>query len=509
MNELALLGGVLRRKWWVVLLTTVLVAGLLGSWGAIRKEQYSSTARLTVTILGESSSTSNIYQSNLAAESRVRSYAALVESDALLEPVSEQTGLSIPELRSRVSATPVEKTVLFDVKATADSPEDAATITQVVADVYPDVIKEIETPAGTERTVTTTDEYGNVTEVPVGESQPAAFATVVSDAAVPEQADPPSKLQLIGIGLLAGFVLGLLLGLLADFTDRRVRRPGDLEQAAQGIPVLGEVPTSKSLAEGSALLDFRGGSSAASEALRRVRTSLRFVGGNETPVYLITSALPGEGKTFTAANLARAFAEAGDRTLVIGADLRNPSLGTVFGMPADTGLSNLLAGQVDVEDVVFPGADGDPDVLPAGPVPPNPSELLGNGRIKDLLSWARERYDVIIVDAPPVGAVTDAVILAPVIDATILVAGMNSVTRTAIADTVENLRLANVTPSGVIANFVRGTSAGYGRYGYGYGEQSDKGESRKNKKKSKGTDSKAGAGSGKKEAPVESGADIK
>lgn len=470
MRELAMLGGALRRKWWVVLLTTVIIAGLFGAWGAIRQEQYSSTARLTVTILGESSSgASGAYQTNLAAEGRVRSYAEMAKSDVVLDPVSEQTGLTKDELRRAISAKPVEETVLFDVTATADTPENAATIAQAVAETYPEVIREIETPEGAGTApVTTTDELGDTRTVPGSDVAPTAFATVVSDAAEPTSPVPPSKVQLIAVGLLVGFVLGLLLGVLADLLDRRIRRVEDLATNASGVPLLGEVPASKS-AEGRSLLDFRAGHSSAAEALRRVRTSLRFVGRADTPVYLITSALPHEGKTFVAGNLSRAFAEAGDRALVIGADLRSPTLGPMYGVPDDIGLSNYLAGQIDIDDICFPGGEADADVIPAGPVPPNPSELLGGAKVDELLEWARAHYDVVIIDAPPVDAVTDAVILAPAVDAVIMVARMNVLTRTALNRTLENLAIAGIAPSGVVANHVRGGSTSYGKYGYGYG----------------------------------------
>lgn len=489
MRELAMLGGALRRKWWVVLLTTVIIAGLFGAWGAIRQEQYSSTARLTVTILGEGSSSGSAYQTNLAAEARVKSYAEMVKSDVVLDPVSEQTGLSKDELRPMISAKPVERTVLFDVTATSDVPENAATIAQAVAETYPQVIRAIETPEGAGTApVTTTDELGNTITVPGSDAAPTAFATVVSDAAVPKNPVPPSKFQLILVGLVVGFIIGLMFGVLADLLDRRIRRVEDLAATAPAVPLLGEVPTSKT-AEGRALLDFRAGHSSAAEALRRVRTSLRFVGGGDTPVYLVTSALPHEGKTFVAGNLARAFAEAGERALVIGADLRSPRLGPMYGVPDDIGLSNYLAGQIDIDDICFPGGDADADVIPAGPVPPNPSELLGSEKVAELLTWARKNYDVVIIDAPPVDAVTDAVILAPAVDAVIMVARMNVLTRTALNRTLENLALADITPSGVVANHVRGSSTAYGKYGYGYGEQAALEAAKKGKKNKKSDDS--------------------
>ncbi|AZA08234.1 polysaccharide biosynthesis tyrosine autokinase [Corynebacterium pseudopelargi] len=470
MRELAMLAGALRRKWWVILLTAVVIAGLVGGWGTLRQQEYRASARLTVTMTGEASSASASYQNNLAAETRIASYVELVRSNLVLDRVSELTGIPVGQLRGMVNASDVKKTVLFDVSATAKSPETASQVARGLAEVYPEVIEELETPKwGPGGPPVVFDENGKAIPFRTG---PQAFATIVSDNTQNPSVVPPTRTQMIALGLFVGIIAGLLMGILADLLDRRVRRPEEFITLAPGVPILGEVPQSRSRGEKKGvLLDFRSGHSASAEAMRAARTSMSFVGGDqESRVFLITSALPGEGKTFVSANISRAYSEAGSRVLVIGADLRSPKIGAAFDVPEDVGLSNVLAGQIEFEDVIFSGGDMEPDVIPAGPTPPNPSELLSSKRMQALLEWAREHYDITIIDTPPVDAVTDAVVLAPAADAVVLVARVNVVTRTALARTLENLSIANVTPSGVIVNSVRsGGGSGYGKYGYGYG----------------------------------------
>lgn len=475
MSELALLGGALRRKWWVIFLTIVIAAGLAGGWGTLREQQYRASARLSVSMASEAAiNSSGSLQSNVAAETRIASYVELVRSDLILGPVSEQTGLPIAQLRGMVHASAIKNTVLFDVSATANSPSKTSEVASALAQTYPRVIEELETPKwGPEGPPVVFDENGKQIPFRTG---PQAFATVVSDTTQNPGVVPPTRMQMIAIGLFVGVILGLLLGILADILDRRIRRPEELATLAPEVPMLGTLPISRVRGgKNGMLLDFRSGHSAAAEALRGARTSLGFVGGeHDSHVYLITSALPGEGKSFVSSNISRAFAEAGNRVLIIGADLRAPRIGFAFDVPEDTGLSNVLAGQVEIEDVVFPGGEAEPDVLPSGPTPPNPSELLSGKRMQQVVRWARENYDIIIIDSPPVDAVTDAVALSPVADAVVLVSRLNVVTRTALGRTLENLSIAGVKPSGVIINGARTSGGpGYGKYGYGYGNKSN------------------------------------
>src|SRR5690606_10047304 len=159
-----------------------------------------------------------------------------------------------------------------------------------------------------------------------------------------------------------------------------------------------------------------------SESYRSVRTALQFSTNDGVPrVLLVTSAGPGEGKSTTALALARNFAQMGRRVLLIEADLRNPSLRKVMAVSSDVGLSNLLAGSHTVHDAVLDTRQDGLKVIVAGPLPPNPAELLSGSRLVSLLTIAAEHYDQVIIDGPPVMGIADAPILANIADGTMLV----------------------------------------------------------------------------------------
>ncbi|KAB3583730.1 CpsD/CapB family tyrosine-protein kinase, partial [Phocaeicola vulgatus] len=157
------------------------------------------------------------------------------------------------------------------------------------------------------------------------------------------------------------------------------------------------------------------------EAYRTLRTNIQFsnIDGNLQTI-CVTSSGPGEGKSTTISNLAETFAQAGNRVAIIDCDLRKPRLHRIFKLTNTKGVTTLLSGQSEIEDVIQV-AGSDLTVITSGPIPPNPSELLGSKRMKDLLEVLKKRYDIVLIDAPPVGLVTDAAILSAIVDGIILV----------------------------------------------------------------------------------------
>lgn len=157
------------------------------------------------------------------------------------------------------------------------------------------------------------------------------------------------------------------------------------------------------------------------EAYRTLRTNIQFsnIDGNLQTI-CVTSSGPGEGKSTTISNLAETFAQAGNRVAIIDCDLRKPRLHRIFKLTNTKGVTTLLSGQSEIEDVIQV-AVSDLTVITSGPIPPNPSELLGSKRMKDLLEVLKKRYDIVLIDAPPVGLVTDAAILSAIVDGIILV----------------------------------------------------------------------------------------
>jgi len=166
---------------------------------------------------------------------------------------------------------------------------------------------------------------------------------------------------------------------------------------------------------------------APNEAYKTLRTNIQFCQANtEIKTLVITSSCPNEGKSTTAFNLGNTFAESGRRVLIIDCDLRKPTLHRLYNVPGDSGLTSLLAGQVDVSEVLNKSVSG-VDFIPCGIVPPNPSELLNSKRMEFYLNSFREAYDYIILDTPPIGIVTDAQILAGKCDGTLLVVASGQV----------------------------------------------------------------------------------
>jgi capsular exopolysaccharide synthesis family protein len=261
-------------------------------------------------------------------------------------------------------------------------------------------------------------------------------------------------------------VLGLGLAFLREILDNTVKNPDELGTLS-ALPVLGVVPWDKRAT--AAPISFRAdmhGSRA--EGFRQLRTNLQFVDPDNPPkVIAVTSALPQEGKSHTALNLAAALAEAGQRVCLIEADLRKPSLADALGVIGDVGLTSVLIGRVSLHDVLQTVGDN-LQVLVAGATPPNPSELLNSEAFKHTLRTIRGRVDTVVIDTAPLLPVTDGAQIAAFADATLLVVRASKTTREQIGRAIETLANVDVTPVGVILSMAA-THRG-GTYSYYYGE---------------------------------------
>ncbi len=269
----------------------------------------------------------------------------------------------------------------------------------------------------------------------------------------------------LAIGLLLGAMLGVLTAFILEFIDQTLKTPTDVEQKLR-LSVLGIIPRlKKQEVPAQALRDLR---SAFSEAYRSVRTALQFSTDSGVPkVLLITSAGPSEGKSTTAWSLARNFAQLGKRVLLIDGDLRNPSLHKVSEVRCETGLSNLLSGAANINEAVQDTDDPRLKVVLAGPLPPNPAELLAGSKLISLLTVAAESYDQVIIDGPPVLGIADAPILANAAAGTLMVVEAGKTRIQAAQVAVKRLLVARARIIGVVLS--KYTSEGHG-YGYGYGD---------------------------------------
>lgn len=211
-------------------------------------------------------------------------------------------------------------------------------------------------------------------------------------------------------------------------------------------------------------------SSGIAEAYRSIRTNIQFYNvGERMRRLMVTSSGPSEGKSTTSSNLAITFAQNGNKVILLDADLRRPFLHRVFQVSNLVGLTNVMVGESTLESAIQPTEVPGLSVLTSGPIPPNPAEMLGSARMKEVLDQLSDLADVIIIDSPPIIAVTDASVLAPQVDGVILVAGAGLVNRDMAQRAKAQLEAVRARVLGVVLNGVEADGSGY--YNYYYGEK--------------------------------------
>ncbi|MBN2438781.1 MAG: polysaccharide biosynthesis tyrosine autokinase, partial [Deltaproteobacteria bacterium] len=316
---------------------------------------------------------------------------------------------------------------------------------------------------------------------------------VVDAAEIPKSPVSPKKTQNMLLGLIVGLALGIGLAFFLEYLDNTIKVPDDIKERLK-IPYLGPVPVITMAAdnpggnpgksgtrEGSLeedLVTIGSPKSTASESYRGLRTGILFSAADVPPrTILITSAAPTEGKTITSANLAVTMAQAGNKILLIDCDMRRPRMHRVFNVPRDRGLSNILAGTCGIDETLLHTAIPRVDIIPSGPVPPNPSEMLGSQSMFKIIETLRGRYDQIIIDSPPITAVTDSVIISRWVDGVLLVIRAGETHREIIKNGIGLLQAANARILGAILNGVnmgRDSYYYYQYYYYYYGEDGEK-----------------------------------
>lgn len=292
----------------------------------------------------------------------------------------------------------------------------------------------------------------------------------VLDSARPSMAPVrPNVPQGVLMGLVAGLVLGLGLALLLEFLDTSVNSQTEVEERL-GLTFLGFVPTIPEAESAPKDLHvFREPKSLIAECTRAVRTNLLFMSPDKPfKRMLVTSSGPQEGKSTTAINLGVTMAQSGNRVLIIDTDMRRPRMHRAFGVPNDVGVSSLVVGEGSVDAAVKSTEVPGLFVLPCGPVPPNPAELLHTKAFSDLLVQLGEKFDRVILDSPPVGAVADAVVLATQVDGVVMVLKAGRTHREAAQRTVKALRDVKANIYGAVLNDVNLEKSKYGDYYYGY-----------------------------------------
>ena len=446
----------LRAGWFIVGICLLVGAGGALAASLAQTPLYESRTRLFVAST-ESATTAEAFQGSQLSQQRVASYAQLLNGESLASRVVDRLELSMTpgQVSSEISATPVAGTVLIDVVVADSSPVRARDIARAIGDEFSSMVAELETPAG-----------GGIS------------AVKVSAVEEPRVAGTPSSPQ-NARNVLSGAAVGLLLGVCGAVGRQRLDRSvHGVEEAAglAGAPVIGVIVRDDALRQRH-VVD-RNSARPIAEGFRQLRTNLQFLNVDEPPkVIMVSSAVPSEGKTTVAVNLALTLAEAGRSVVLVEGDLRRPRVTRYLGMVGGAGLTNILAGRAELGDVLQSYGDGMLQVIAAGPTPPNPSELLASTHMFKLVDELRGAYDFVLIDAPPLLPVADASGLAVTVDGVLLSVRYGVTHKDQLQQARATLDRVGARTLGVILNIVppkAEVSSAFG-YGYGYAYDADRG----------------------------------
>lgn len=452
-----------------LLLIGLLVGALLGfGYSLLQPRVYASSSTGFVTV-GEGTGINDVISGSVAAKEKANAYLSLIKSSAVADEIiaaNPEINLTRGEIQGSLTASVDSNSALISVSATASSPEAAQALANSSLEAVAKVVNDLEGSS-------------SVRVIPL------------EDAALNPSPTSPNtpKLVLLGAGL--GLALVLAAVMLRRTVDTKLRTRDDATKATDA-GVLGILPVSDEISEESIL--YTNSDHISQEAIRQMRTNLRFVNVDNPPrSFIVTSAEPGEGKSTVSSSLARALADAHQPTVIIDADLRRPTIAKKFKVDSKVGLTQVLAGQVELADAVQQFDDTQLFILPAGRIPPNPSELLGSDKMRQLIHELSQEFTVVI-DVPPVLPVTDASLLSNSVDGVVLVGAVGKTRKENLAEAAKNLRAVNAKILGLVINRAPRTGLGNSYYGFAYSsngaytsyygkdEQSKKGSKRSAKK---------------------------
>lgn len=398
----------------------------------------------------------NLYAETYIAERQERQVADLLATgeeiqsrlDGLREQIAE-VSRPLDDINARIASTP------------ADSPQRAELEDQRQS-VLGQVLPQLAPLQSRESSFRGQLEQLEVTQ----DLTRAGGVEVLTPAEEPSTPVSPNTVGNVVIGGMIGLLGGIALAFAVEYLDDSVGSKDEAEKIT-GLATLGVIPKGTNVS--ADLVSVAEPTSPAAEAYRSLRTSVKFLALDTTvKTILVTSAAASEGKTVTAANLASVLAQRGDQVLLIGGDLRRPRVHELFGSPQSPGLTTVLVGDAPTESITY-GVEEVPGlyVMPPGPTPPNPAELLDSGRARDLFASLRDRFDTVIIDAPPVLPVTDAQVLATSADAVLLVVAFRETSKRGLARSIELLAQVEAPLVGIVLNLVP-THEGYAGQPYRY-----------------------------------------
>lgn len=446
----------IARRFWKGILALVLVSTVAAfGWYLIQPRIYSAEASGMVISSGADNLSWSLAGDSLA-KSKAKSYKAVAESASVANRVISDLSLSTTpqDLLGNVGVTVPTDGTEIRIDARDRDPVQAQKVANDWVKALAAQVSDLERDANA-------NTKGN----------PAVKVVPLVTAMVPTEPVSPKLTLALGVGVVGGLLLGLAYAFIRDRVDRRIRTSEEAERF--GYPVIGTLPLDDVLVKGSSVLEGTGGHQFMSEALRELRTNLRFIDVDHQPrIVLVTSSLPSEGKSTVISNLASTLAADAEPVIVVDADLRRPNVHNVFDVVGDVGVTDILSGRARIDDVMqtWPGNDL-VRVLAAGHIPPNPSELLGSQAMRNLLATLAQDA-LVLVDAPPLLPFTDAAVLSRIADGTLVLVRANRTKVDELAHALGNIQRVKGRVLGLILNGIPAKGADarargyYGRYGY-------------------------------------------
>lgn len=443
---------ILRRGWLPIVLFTLVGAGAAATYSIVQVPVFGSTSKVFVST-SSGQTTQDLVQGNSFTVQRVKTYSDLATTPIVLLPVVASLGLNTTagELAQRVTVSATAETTIIEISVEDRDPVLAADTANAISGSLADAVDKIEKPSG----------EGAVSPVRL---------TRVQQAEVSSSPVSPNVSLSVVLGTLVGLLMGVGISVLREALDNRIRGRKDIEQITD-TPIIGGIAFDPK-AKQRPLIVHADPRSPRAESFRTLRTNLSFLDvGERGRTFVVTSSIASEGKSTTAANLAISLADSGARVLLVDADLRRPRVADYMGLEGAVGLTDVLIGQADLLDVVQPWGRSKLSILPAGRIPPNPSELLGSKAMKDLIVLFEQEFDAVIFDAPPLLPVTDGAILAKSVGGAIVVVAAGRTHRNQLKSALDTLESIGAPISGVVLTMLatRGPDAyGYGEYSYRY-----------------------------------------